>query len=393
MTTKISFPVGTYKFHAEPNFNYQMNRWTAFGNLPAAVVKETAARINNLEDYCREFLRLAEAADAAEDDQRAAFYYRAVDFFLPYDDSRKGDIYDRSVALMRKVYGVYFREGRIRESYVPYGQGKMPTWFAPAAKGKDQGTILLTGGFDCLKEELAPVLIYFADAGYDIYYFEGPGQGETLVKEKIPMIPEWEKPVAAVLDFFRLEDVTLIGLSLGGYLAPRAAVFEKRIRRLVTWGIMYDFFSVVVSRRGRLLEFFLRSMMFLRLSFVINAVVRLKMRKDAYTHWGVDHGMHVLGASSPAEYFSKLRAYTLKDIGGQILQDVLLTSGSEDHFVPIAHFHELMKRLTGARSITGRIFTAAESAENHCQFGNVGLTLEVMMNWIDLYSPKAERDA
>jgi predicted esterase YcpF (UPF0227 family) len=39
--------------------------------------------------------------------------------------------------------------------------------------------------------------------------------------------PAWERPVKAVLDYFNLEDVTIIGASLGGYLAPRAAVFER----------------------------------------------------------------------------------------------------------------------------------------------------------------------
>ena len=33
----------------------------------------------------------------------------------------------------------------------------------------------------------------------------------------LKMTHEWEKPVAAVLDFFELEGITLIGVSLGGY--------------------------------------------------------------------------------------------------------------------------------------------------------------------------------
>jgi alpha-beta hydrolase superfamily lysophospholipase len=40
--------------------------------------------------------------------------------------------------------------------------------------------------------------------------------------------PEWEKPTSAVLDAFlathaQPEKIVLIGLSMGGYLAPRAA--------------------------------------------------------------------------------------------------------------------------------------------------------------------------
>lgn len=383
-----AFPIGTYKFHDDPNFNYQMNRWTSLGNLPVDVVKKTAAKIKDLQDYCSEFMKLAGEAESNGDIQRAAFYYRAVDFFLPYDDPKKKEIYDKAVSLMREHHSAYFREKRIQESRVPYGAGYLPVWRLPAATAGSKASILFTGGFDCLKEELVPVLIYFSNAGYPVYYFEGPGQGETLVKEKIAMTYEWEKPVAAVLDHFNLDDVTIIGLSLGGYLAPRAAISEKRIKRVVAWGTMYDFFNVVVSRRGRLLEYFLRTMLLLNLSFIINAMVRMIMRKDAYTHWGVDHGMHVLGASSPAEYFSKLRNYSLKNLADKIKQDVLLIGGSEDHFIPTSHFHQMVKKVKNARSVTGRIFTVLESGENHCQFGNSGLTLDFISNWIDFQSKR-----
>jgi pimeloyl-ACP methyl ester carboxylesterase len=390
MNTSITFPVGTHRFHEEPNFNYQMNRWTAFGDLPVDVMKKAAGRIKNLDDWCGEFLKLAEEAMSRRDIRRAAFYYRSVDFFLPYSDPRKKEIYDRTVSLMRELHAPYFSMRRIQEHYLPYGAGGFPVWHAPAASAKSRGTILFTGGFDCIKEELVPVMIYFSDAGYDLYYLEGPGQGETLAKEGIPMTHEWEKPVAAVLDHFKLDDVIIIGLSLGGYLAPRAAMHEKRIGRVITWGIMYDFFDVVVSRRGRFLEYFIRSMLFLGLDFVINGIVRLKMKRDPYTHWGVDHGMHVLGASSPAGYFRKLRKYSLRGIEKNITQDVLLTGGNEDHFVPPSQFHRLFNALTVARSLTARVFTAGESSENHCQFGNIGRTLDFFLAWIEFQSRKSE---
>jgi pimeloyl-ACP methyl ester carboxylesterase len=380
---KITFPVGTHQFHEDPNINYQMNRWTTFGDLPIDVVKKTADKIKNLDDYCHEFLKLAKNSEANGDIQRAAFYYRSVDFFLPYDDPKKEDIYNKTISLMRKFHAPYFKEKRIVEGYMPYENRKLPVWRIPAKGKQSKGNILFTGGFDCLKEELVPSLVYFSDAGYDVYYFEGPGQGEALVKEKIAMTHEWEKPVREVLDHFDIDNVTIIGLSLGGYLAPRAAVFEKRIKRVVTWGIMYDFFKVVTSRRGRFLEYFVRVMLFSRLAFLLNTIVKLKMKTDGYTRWGVDHGMHVMGVASPALFFKKLKKFSLKGMEDKIHQDMLLTSGTEDHFVPISHFYDLMRELKNAKSITGRIFTAQESGENHCQFGNIGLTLEVISNWIE----------
>jgi hypothetical protein len=39
--------------------------------------------------------------------------------------------------------------------------------------------------------------------------------------------------------------------------------------------------------------------------------------------------------------------------------------------------------LTAARSVTARVFTTAESAQNHCQIGNMGLALKVILGWLD----------
>lgn len=380
----MEFSKGTYRFHDEPNFNYQMNRWVAFGNLPVEDVRMAAGRIRNLADWKREFLALAETAQAEGDLLREATYYRAVDFFLPYSDPRKTEIYEKLVRLYREYFAEYFADGKILEKTVLYDGIALPVFFAPyQGTAKSRGTILMTGGFDCYKEELIPVILTFAQAGYDFYYFEGPGQGEVLQRFRYPMTHEWEKPVAAVLDGLGLTDVTLIGLSLGGYLAPRAASRDPRINRVIAWGTMYDFFDVVCSRRGRGLENFIRTMTSLRLAPIFNGIVEMKMRRDAYTFWGIDHGMHVMGVKSPYAYFRKLREFTMRKISREIRQDFLLLAGAEDHFCEVRHFYRQASALTNVRSFTGRVFTAAEQAENHCQFGNMQLAIDTMIRWIE----------
>jgi hypothetical protein len=39
--------------------------------------------------------------------------------------------------------------------------------------------------------------------------------------------------------------------------------------------------------------------------------------------------------------------------------------------------------LTGARSVTARVFTRREQAHNHVQVGNLGLSIQVMLDWLD----------
>lgn len=387
----MTFPTGTYQFHDEPNFNYQMNRWLVFGNLPVEEVRQAASRIRSLDDWKNEFLALAKQSESQGRIQNAAGYYRAVDFFLSQGDPDRAFVYDKVVSLFREHFRKFFEKKIIIESVVRYCGVNLPVWQVDHLnEGASKGTVLLTGGFDCYKEELVPVMVFFAQKGYDFYYFEGPGQGEILRKHKFPMTHEWEKPVKAVLDYLRLDNVTLIGLSLGGYLAPRAALHDSRIKRVVSWGVMYDFFDVVISRRGRFIETILRILIFFKLSPVMNLLLRMKMKRDSYTQWGVDHGMHTFGVDSPAEYFRRLRLYSLKKLAHLVRQDVLLMAGNEDHFVPLGHYYELAKKLMNVKSLTGRVFTAREKAENHCQFGNLRLALEFMTDWIVFHTGEKE---
>lgn len=110
---------------------------------------------------------------------------------------------------------------------------------------------------------------------YEVIMFDGPGQGSTLMFEKLPMAHEWEKPVAAVLDYIEAENVTLIGMSLWGYLALRAASFEPRIKRVIAYDVMLNFFACVTLRRGKVAAYFIKGLIGLRLSFVLNAFAKV----------------------------------------------------------------------------------------------------------------------
>jgi len=87
------------------------------------------------------------------------------------------------------------------------------------------------GGFDSFVEEFYGMWAFFAEAGYEVIAFEGPGQGAALRKHNLPFDHDWEKPTGAILDHFQIADATLVGVSMGGYWSLRAAAFEKRITR------------------------------------------------------------------------------------------------------------------------------------------------------------------
>jgi hypothetical protein len=107
------------------------------------------------------------------------------------------------------------------------------------------------------------------------------------------------------------------------------------------------------------------------------------MQHSLLAQWGIHNGEHVFGASTPAEMLALVRTYRTDDISHLLTQDILLMAGVGDHLVPFDQVSAQIQTLVNARSVAARIFTRAESAENHCQVGNLGLSLHVITRWIN----------
>ena len=118
-------------------------------------------------------------------------------------------------------------------------------------KNKEQRTILVVhGGFDSILEELYFSAVALAlERGYNCIAFEGPGQGGVIRKQKIPFRFDWEKVVTPVIDFLMSDNIkygidtnriALMDISMGGYLAARAAAFEHRLSACVLYNGVYD---------------------------------------------------------------------------------------------------------------------------------------------------------
>lgn len=369
------FPVGYYQLHDNAELNFQLNRYLAGGRLED--VKPAASRIRDLKDWKREMLALAEQAEKEGRLQNAAAYYREAEFFMAPGDSDKDNAYNRFVTLFEQVTKDFDYEKRD----VPYEDKSLPTIVLPLDDAKD--TLVMHGGFDSFKEETFIVAAVLREAGYRVILFEGPGQGAALHRQGIPMTPEWEKPTAAVLDAYGVERCSLLGTSLGGYLALRAAAFEKRIKRVIALGVMYDFLECYTHGIGPILSRLFRLGIQAEVDGIINRVATRRTRKDLFSSWAISHGMYVMGVDTPSELFRKVSLFTTRFISPKITQDVLLLVGSEDHYVPFHQFYQQARLLTSARSFTARIFTAAEHAQNHCQVGNIGLALRAITLWLN----------
>ena len=377
------FPIAFYDdLHSDFGVNFQMNRCYSFSNDDEMLreMREVSPHIHNYSEFVTEFLKLYEKSLASGQKLRAAHYLRTAEFYMKFDNPQKQEYRKQFISLMRE----HFQIGNDLHFSVPYENGFMSAYrFLPE---NPKGTFVVFGGFDSYVEEMFKTILAMKKAGFEVVFFDGPGQGATLEDYHIPMTHEWQKPVKAVLDFFNLDNVTLIGVSLGGCLVMRSAAFDKRIKRVVADDICTDFFETVITKFPKNLRGFINFLITYKNglhSTLFNSAVRRISKKDLMIEWGVAQGMHVMGVKTPYEFLRKCKLFHTKDISHLVEQDVLLMAGQEDHYIPLHQFYDQQKTLTNVGSLTSRLFTRKEIAQNHGQLGNVGLSVEVIVNWAE----------
>jgi hypothetical protein len=117
-------------------------------------------------------------------------------------------------------------------------------------------------------------------------------------------------------------------------------------------------------------------------NFANNSMLK-KMKKNLMYSWFVNNLMYITNKQVPIEAFDVLMQFNEENLHSDLVQqDVLILTGREDHLIPFKMHDMQLKALTNARSVTGKVFTKEENARNHCQIGNIGLALDVMIKWI-----------
>lgn len=300
-----------------------------------------------------------------------------------YDgDIDKTKYYKLAKKMFYHHYNYYFKNEIVVKYKVPYDGIMMPVLYTKAVENK-KDTIILHGGNDSYMEELFFPMLYLSQKGFDVYLFEGPGQGEVVRIQKKKFIYQWEKPVKTLLDFFNIKDVTIIGVSLGGMLAPRAAAYEKRIKTIVAWSIFPNFLSVILSTGPKAYIKVMRFLIKFRLSFILNLIVNISAKKDSTIEWGIKHGMYSYDAKSPYDYVKKLNKFQITNIGNLIDKDILVIGGNRDHFINYKLFKDELDALSNVSSLTFKLLTDSQYASSHCNIGNTKLVLDIISNWID----------
>ena len=179
---------------------------------------------------------------AGEHLQRAGVYYHFAKFVFVHDLAQMKAAHMKAVECRRLALPHLVPPGERVE--IPY-QGKRLYGILRRPLSVTRSPVLVMAcGLDSAKEETAAYEEPFLARGVATLVFDGPGQGEG--EYDFPIRGDYEVAVKAVADFIETRrdlDAVRIGLwgvSLGGYYAPRAAAFEKRVKACIALAGPYD---------------------------------------------------------------------------------------------------------------------------------------------------------
>jgi len=298
---------------------------------------------------------------------RASTYQRLGEFLLPPDDPKRPASFEKTGRLF--FQGLDALGVRYEYFSAPYENGRLRALYLPGPAGSDKKPlIVLVGGLDSILEEMYPVIGKAAlDRGYSVLIYEGPGQGEPLRKYGMKFTPEWEKPTSAVLDEFlrthaKPAKMVLIGMSMGGYLAPRAAAFEPRFDGLVAFDQCFDLFESAGP--------------------VVRAAANPLALKNPGVYWMYHTALWTFGTKGVEDTLQAGASYKLAPVADRIRQDVLILAGTQDQFNPFHQVADFEKSLVNARSVTTRIFDRPSGGAEHCQCGNTSLVHAAVFDWL-----------
>ncbi|UYP18932.1 alpha/beta fold hydrolase [Rhodococcus sp. Z13] len=285
--------------------------------------------------------------------------------------------------------GLAIGDTPVTPSRIPFEDTTLPAYLIPAPGHENsvRPLIVFTNGYDATITDM-----YFASAvaalrrGYHCLLFDGPGQGEMLYEQNVPLRPDWEVVVRAVIDhavaspIIDPERIVLSGWSLGGHLAPRAASGEHRLAAVVADPGQW---SVAAGARALGAAFGLPPEVLddpLSMSAQDAEAIMSAVQADPALRWKlVSRGFWVHGVSDIRELFAALDEYTLDGIGERISCPVVVTAAEND---PLARGAGVFGDRLGDK-VTLLRFTDAEGAGEHCEMTNRTLLNRRVLDRLD----------
>jgi dienelactone hydrolase len=310
----------------------------------------------------------AEAAEKAGHTRTAAqLYARATNYLcqaermLSNADPNRIPTYRRVLALQEKAFDP--RVGRVT---VPYEGTTLPAYFsqAPTADGAPAPVVVLVNGLDSTKEHqyASGHWAELAARGISCLMLDQPGTGEALRLQGLTARIDTEAWAAAAVDWLETRAdvdpsrIGVVGWSLGGYYAPRAAAFEKRFALCVAWGANHNWGAVQRRRLER------------------------EGERPVPHYW--EHVLWVWGHTDLREFIEFADAVHLDGVVEKITVPFLVAHGANDRQIPVVYAHRSYEQAVNSPKRELRVFTPEEGATEHIGLDHLPYVSTFIADWV-----------
>ena len=301
---------------------------------------------------------------AAEKYRRAALYLINADRMQSVDAPDRRAHYERAVALQHKALEL----GRdpVEVVTVPYAGASLPAYFyrAPATADGPAPCLVVWNGFDSFKEQLlgSGLAQQLARRGVSTLLVDQPGTGGALRLHGLAAQVETESYGTACYEYLAARAdvdaarIGILGVSLGGYYAPRAAAFEPRFALCVAWGANHCWGEV---QRRRL---------------------RREGENPVPHYW--QHAMWVWGQTSMAEFEQLWDRITLDGVVERIAVPFLVVHGAHDRQIPVEYAQRSYDQAVASPKRELRVFTEREGGVEHCNLDDPYAATDFVADWV-----------
>ncbi len=328
-----------------------------------AWVKAWCAIGDRLTRQAQADLAAGHRRSAGRKNLRAALYYMMAERPVSPRATRKSELY--ALALNAFRAGVELRGDPAEFVEIPYRGAKLPAVFVRANSIGPAPCIIQFNGFDWVKEfNYLMTAEEYARRGIASLFVDQPGSGGALRLNDVAGDPESEKAAAVCIDYLatrRDVDRERIGIqaaSLGGYYAPRAAAFEKRLKCCVALGAFFDAEEVMAMRAAH-----------------GDRYARSVPEVDDQVMW-------VAGAKSMPETLAFLKRLTLKGAADKITCPLLVMHGGADRQIPIDHGQKTYDAAINSPNRKLVVLGPEDGGVEHCSIDNLPLSIEIAADWI-----------
>lgn len=307
---------------------------------------------------------------------RAYNSLRAAEFYFPAARlEERRELYERGLAQFDAATELMPHPAEKLE--IPYRPGvTLPGYmFKPDSDPRPRPTVVVCGGLDGAGEEL-----YFLggvpDAlarGLNVIVFHGPGQrGLQLRDPEQAFRPDAEVPISAVLDHAVArpdvdgDRVALYGLSFGGYLAPRAAAHDRRVRALVANAPITDLLDLLVQTIGAVPDSRVADLL-------RSAPWPAAANVENYLLW--HHGVETLD-----DFAEHAAQFTLAGLVDEIACPTLCVAAEGESPGAAAQARQFFDALRAPKEFAELLVT--DGADTHCGISNVPYTSALVYDWI-----------